>query len=372
MAGTSLRSAISLDSRRAPARPLVRDAASLSAVRPSGTVQLWAALGTALIALALNNWVRWVLSADFVQPDPGPDPYPYLWVLRLTECVSSAMFVILLCATVILPLLRRGTLTLDGKLFIGGFFASTLDVMYGMYNPTWAMNAHAYSMGTWASFFPGFSSPAMEKNAWGLFWCLPAYIWLGVGAAILGCAILDGLRRRFPRMSTVSLYLLLQLIYMLAFTLLATLWNRTQVYTYMSAPPGLTLWYGKTWQLPLYEPLCIAAYCLGYTWLRDSRDANGYCAVDRDLAKRHYSPAARTLLSLLAVCGFAGFTTIAAYQIPDDWFAMKGESEPALPSYLRPGMWCGQPGEPLCAGQYLIQQREAYYRQQSAAAPRPR
>lgn len=343
-------------------------AVAASADRPSGVVQFWALLGVGIIVLALNNWIRWAASPGFVQPDPGPDPYAYMWVLRATEFVSSAIFVFLFWYTVLRPLLRQRTLSLDGKLFIGGFFASTLDIMYGMYNPTWAMNAHALSMGTWANFFPFFSSPAMEDNAWGLLWCLPAYIWLGVGAAIVGCWILDRLRGAFPRMSTVSAYVILQIIFMVVFACIATFWNRTEVYTYVSVPQGLSLWYGETYQLPLYEPLCIAAYCIGYTWLRDSRDDRGRCAIDRDLHRLSYSNGTKTLLSTLAVCGYAAVVTLAAYQIPYGWFAMKGDSHPALPSYLQPGLWCGQPGKPQCAGQYLKEQKEIYYRERASVA----
>ena len=329
--------------------------------RSSQAVYWWALAGVGIIALALSNWTQWALSPGFVQPDPGADPYPYLWVLRATEFISLAVFVFLLWLTLLRPAYRERRLTLDGKLFLGGFFASTLDILYGIYNPTWAMNAHALSMGTWANFFPGFASPAMEHNAWGLLWCLPAYIWLGVGAAIVGSRILAGLRSVFPRIGSATGFVILQLIFMLTFACIATFWNRTEVYTYVSVPAHLSLWYGQTYQLPLYEPLCIALYCLGYTWLRESIDDHGRCAVDRDLHTAAHSPLMKSLLSTLAVCGFAAFTTLAAYQIPYGWFAMQGDSHPALPSYLQPGLWCGQPGKPACAGQYLKQQRDAYY-----------
>lgn len=346
---------------QARGRDAGRDVSREVLARPSGVPQLWAVIGVALIALALNNWLRWAASPGFVQPDPGPDPYPYLWVLRATEFVSSAIFVFLLWITLLGPLLRRRTITLDGKLFLGGLFASTLDVMYGIYNPTWAMNAHAISMGTWSRFFPGYSSPAMEDNAWGLLWCLPAYIWLGVGSAIVGCWLLNRLRAAFPSMSTVSAYLIVLITFDVIFAALAMFWNRTEVYTYLSGIEGLTLWYGETYQLPLTEPLWIAVYCIGYTWLRDSIDDRGHCAVDRHLARASLGKGAKVVTSTLAVIGFCGAVTVFGYQVPNAWFAMKGDSHPALPSYLQPGLWCGQPDKPLCAGQYLKEQRERYY-----------
>jgi hypothetical protein len=123
----------------------------------------------------------------------------------------------------------------------------------------------------------------------------------------------------------------------------------------VSVPAALTLWSGKLYQFPIYSPLLIGLYCLSYTRLRDSRDANGRCAVDRDVDRLAVSRRVRALLSVLAVTGYAAVTTMVAYQIPWDWLSMTaGErSFPVLPSYLVPGEDCGQPGMPLCASQYL-------------------
>lgn len=325
--------------------------------RPSGTVWLWAVLGLALVGLAVSCWTRWLLSPQATPVDPGPDPYPFGWVIRLTEAISLSVFVFLLWFTLLRPAYRQRTITLDGKLFLGGLFASVLDVLCQMFNPTWAMNAHSLNLGTWAGQFPGFAAPQADRWAWSLGWCMPAYIWLGVGAAIVGCAYLDMLRRHFRRMSTVALYAVVLATFMTAFGCLATVWNRTGVYTYVSSPNALTLWAGTTHRLPLTELLFISSYCLMFTWLRDGRDANGHCAVDRDVDALALGPRFKTMLSSLAVCGWAGFTTLVAYQVPNDWVAMTGgvNSIPVLPSYQQGSIYCGQPGKPLCPNQYLNQ-----------------
>jgi hypothetical protein len=107
----------------------------------------------------------------------------------------------------------------------------------------------------------------------------------------------------------------------------------------------------------LTELLFISSYCLMFTWLRDGRDANGRCAVDRDVDTLRVSYGITTTPSTLAVCGWAGFTTLVAYQIPNDWVAMTGgvDSIPVLPSYQQGSIYCGQPGKPLCPNQYLNQ-----------------
>lgn len=330
--------------------------------RPSGTVWLWATLGSVLVVLALTSWTRWLLSPQATPVDPGPDPYAYGWVIRLTEATSLSVFVFLLWYTLVRPAYRQRTVTLDGKLFLGGLFASVLDILCQMFNPTWAMNAHSLNLGTWAAQFPGFAAPQGDRWAWSLAWCMPAYIWLGVGAAIVGCAYLKFLRRRFPRLSTVAIYGVVLLSFMVAFGCLATTWNRTGVYTYVSSPSALTLWADTTYRLPVTELLFISSYCLMFTWLRDSRDANGRCAVDRDVDGLRVGSPMKTVLSTLAVCGWAGFTTLAAYQLPNDWVAMTGgrDSIPVLPSYQQGSLYCGQPGKPLCPNQYLDELQHTY------------
>jgi len=160
-----------------------------------------------IILLFANNLIHWLRSPDFVRPDPGPDPYPYLYVLRVTEAVSVVLFLYIGNHVLLQPWIKNGYPSLDGKMFIGGFFASTLDILFAIFNPTWAMNAYRFSYGSWANPIPGWPSPGAHKIPWGLLWCLPAYIWLGVGAAIFGCEIFNLLRRKFPRMDTMTMYI---------------------------------------------------------------------------------------------------------------------------------------------------------------------
>jgi hypothetical protein len=129
------------------------------------------------------------------KPSPGPDPYHYIHILRGTEFLSCAVFLYLGNYTVVHPWLRNGVPSLGGKLFLARVSASTLNIFFATFNPSWAMNAHAVVFGAWVEFIPVFPAPGANGVPWGLLWCLPAYIWLGVGAALFGCAILDSLRR---------------------------------------------------------------------------------------------------------------------------------------------------------------------------------
>jgi hypothetical protein len=326
-------------------------------VRSSGAIYAWFLIGIGAIWLFLQDCYYWVQSPQFVAADPGPDPYHYMHILRGTEFLSCAVFLYLGNYTVAQPWLRSGVPSLDGKLFLAGVSASTLDIFFAAFNPTWAMNAHAVAFGTWAHFIPGFPAPGANEVPWGLLWCLPAYIWLGVGAALLGCAILDWLRGRFETLNTTACYATVYGIFIVIFGCMATFWNRYQVYTYVSLPRGLTLWYGETYQLPMYEPMLVSLYCMGYVWARDTRDGKGRCVIDRDVDLLPLPGFGKEVVSTIAICGYAAAVTFLGYMMPFSWLSMTGDSHPELPSYLQSGLYCGQPGGPLCPGQLLKEMR---------------
>jgi hypothetical protein len=331
--------------------------------RASGMIKIWCSIGIIAVGIAVSSWVRWIVSGQPHSPVAlGPDTPSTvsMIVLRATEVLSTSVFIGLLWWSLVLPWRRHRTITVDGKLFIGGIFASACDVMISFFNPTWAFNAHAISAGTWANFFPLYGSPGQENLPWGLLWCLPAYIFLGLGAALVGSAMLRWLRAWFPAMTTVGLFG----VVLLAFTVIAfaleNIWIRADVYNYVSVPSSLTLWAGTTHQIPIYSSLLLGLYCLGFTWLRDSKDDDGRSAVERDIDDLPIGRRAKTVVSTLAVCGYTFVTVLVTYQVPWSWLAMKGNSHPVLPSYMRSGIYCGQPGEPLCAGEYLNRIRNDY------------
>jgi len=131
--------------------------------RPSGALWVWSVAGFALVSLFANNGIRWIRSPDFVRPDPGPDPYPYLYVLRATEAISIVVFLFIGNHVLLRPWVANRHPSLDGKMFIGGFFASTLDILFAVFNPTWAMNAYGFSYGSWSNSIPGWPSPGAHE-----------------------------------------------------------------------------------------------------------------------------------------------------------------------------------------------------------------
>ena len=118
---------------------------------------------------------------------------------------------------------------------------------------------------------------------------------------------------------------------------LENLFIRAEVYTYARTWRAVTLWPGSQYQFPLYEGVCVAAYALGFTWVRLSWLDRGGSFVDSGLDRLGLSAALSRGVHLLAVIGFAAACAFLAYFAPWSWLSINADSIARLPSYLRAG-----------------------------------
>ncbi|MHB8693811.1 MAG: spirocyclase AveC family protein [Solirubrobacteraceae bacterium] len=321
--------------------------------RRSGTVGWWAAFGAVGIAVALETWVRWITSSDFTKPNPGPDHYrsmTYLTIFEIASCTLAALF---LWRLVIRPWIRERRMPLDGKILIGLTLSYFVDPILNLYSPTFAMNAHSVSFGSWANQLPFYTAPHQDRFAEGLLWAPELYMYFGLLAAIAGCWLLDRMRARFPRASTATLYTVLFAIFVCAdfpaewFAIV-----RPQIYVFAGVPKDFSLFAGTLHQFPIYQSLFAAVFAIMITWLRDSKDTHGRTAVERGLDTLSISNARKGLLSFLAVTGFM-LACVLGYFLPYSWAATSADTYVRLPSYLSTAAYCGTPGTPSCSSQTI-------------------
>lgn len=329
--------------------------------RAPGTVNFWAGFG-GLVAVSFGYLlVRWVLSGDFSRPDPGPDPYPYLWWLRTVEVISVLAVLGFGWFTVLGPWLRTRRVPFDGKLLLGLMLAYQVDPILNYYNPSFMMNAHSVNFGAWSDGIPGYSSPAQGHMAEGFLWAMPLYMYFGLLAAMIGGRVLAILGRRLPSASKVTLYTILFILvtigdFIVEFSALVY----PQLYVFSGTPKSMTLFAGEIYQFPVYHSVFAAVFAVMITWLRESRDSADVSAVERGLDRLAVSDRIKGALSFLAITGWATLAALG-YFVPFAWMSMQADSYPKLPSYLTTSAYCGQPGTPLCASQYLneLQDRDS-------------
>jgi len=305
---------------------------------PSGTggaVVVWASLGAIWATVAITGWIRWIASDDFAPAPRGADRFSdhHLLIVRLIEVTSVLALGALVWHFGVRPWRRARHLTLDGMLLIGATLAFFIDPVINQFRYTFAWNAYAYNRGSWAHFVPLHHGPSQFGE--GLLWALPQYVYMGLGGAVVGCWFVARLRRRWPRINTVAALAALFVAFWTADFVLENLFIRAEVYTYARTWQAVTLWPGSQYQFPLYEGVCVAAYALGFTWVRLSWMDRGRSFVDSGLDRLRLTGGLRGAVQLLAVIGFAAACAFLAYFAPWSWLSIDADSIARLPSYLR-------------------------------------
>jgi hypothetical protein len=315
----------------------------------SPQIWLWLVIGVLSTVVIANGWIRWLASDQLRAAATGPDEMSavkqtLLWGAQAASCTAAAT---LIWIYLLRPLLRERRLTLDGKLLVAAFLSWFYDPLFNYFSYSQAWNSHLVNLSSWVNFIPGWSFPNSTPLAEPLLFTGPATIWGIFGSSLIGCALIERLRRRHPTMSNLALFACLGAIFGLADIVFETVLVRgLETAAYPDSPHFLTLFAGKPYQLPVLEPVCIIPLFLGVTAIRYFRDSEGRSVVERG-AEQIRSPRFRQLASLLAVTGALHVVMVVGYQLPWQLVALKADTAPVMPSYFRIGD-CGSEPDHTC------------------------
>jgi hypothetical protein len=334
---------------------------TLRATRGPAAIRAWALIGTAALIVIVVGILRWLWSDDRRPTNPGVDHYPFMALLRVIEVLSATLLLTLFIALVVRPAARERKPGFDGMLLIGCLLVHFIDPVFNYFSPSFLQNSYSVQWGSWANFIPGYASPSGTAGfVEGILWAAALYGLFGVVAAYGGCAILTWLRDRWPTLSNFSHYAMLSAIFCVLDLMIENIFVRSQIYVFWGAYSPLTLWAGRLYQFPIYETVLAVLYALGFVWLRDSRNAEGYSAVEcgaDDLGLlRRFSTSVR----FLAITGFCLVWAMVSYFMPFAWMSMMSDSYPALPSYLQGGAFCGAQTKEPCPSEYLRELKATY------------
>ena len=305
--------------------------------------RLWVAIGIFFLSIEAWTIYQWVTSPYFKPASVGPDPIPAdaLLHVRMIEAFSATGFLICVWFFLLSPLIKKQPLTAFGRIFIAMVTAYWMDPIYNYTNAVWYYNAYAFNMGSWASFIPGWISPAHENFpepllAAGCLW------FLAFGPTAKGGAWLYGKAREWfganALIRPLALIFVVSALFDFAFE---NVWIRMDVFGFQGTWSPLTLWEGTEYQFPLYEPPMEALLMTPIILLAYYRDDHGFMFCERGLHRLKVSGRVRTLLAIIATCGFAQFVCAFVWMTPFQWFATHITSNAALPSYKLGGM-CGK------------------------------
>ncbi|EXJ76285.1 uncharacterized protein A1O5_00793 [Cladophialophora psammophila CBS 110553] len=311
----------------------------------------FAAFGLAWTIMSLQAFIRWIASDDF-HPAPlmeGDDKLATwrLVCLRLIEATSLGVLIGFFWFCVFSPLrvprvgpdgIRKRQLTLDGRFVIGGMIAWASDAFLNCQQYIFSWNANNVNMGVWTRFMPFHREGGPRQYAESLLWGPPMYVYFCAGVALMACAAVKPIRRRWPSISKMTLVTIIWIgEFIFDFVVENIIIWTSHGYGYPKTFAPLTLWAGQTEQFPIYESILVASLGSLYTQMRllALEDPNGLSPVEKGHERwpRWLQGTSRTF----AVIGFCAFATVTVYHLPLNWLGVIGTSKGYLPSYMLPG-----------------------------------
>lgn len=306
-----------------------------------GPAAVWAAAAVVWIVIAAQAYVRWIASDDFA-PAPllGPDVLEAwrLVALRIFEGLSLAVLAGFGWFCVVRPWRATGRLSLDGKFVLGGLVAFAGDAFLNTREYLFAWNANNINTGVWVGYLPFHDPEASSRYAESVIWGAPMYVYFCAGVAIMSAPLVTWLRRRYPGISLVKLFVAIWIVeFCFDFVVENIIIRLTHGYGYAQTYAPLTLWAGEVHQFPIYESILVASLGCVYTWMRmmAADDPDGICPAERGFQR--WRPALQGPVRTLAVIGLCSVATLLVYHLPFNWLGLAGTSLADLPSYMLPG-----------------------------------
>lgn len=317
-------------------------AADVKPLTRRGSTTILAAVGFVWFAVCVVTVARWVSSSEEFRPAPriGPDEMAdwRMIALRVFEVISLIVLALFLWFSVVQPIRKTGKLSLDGRFVIGGLICFVADAFLNVQQYLFAWNSANVNMGVWVRFLPFHNPDAPSRYAESLIWGPPMYVYFCAGVAIVACHHAKKVRRRWPDISKVTLFVgIFVAEFLFDFIVENTVIRTTHAYAFAKTYEPLTLWSGSVHQFPIYESILVAAVGCVFTWMRMEAEDHpeGLSPIESGLV--HWRPALRGWVRNFAVLGFCMVTLVFVYHLPFNWLGLIGTSHADLPSYLLPG-----------------------------------
>src|SRR5256714_6894359 len=247
-----------------------------------------------------------MLGPDFKSSPKGTDPISDTKLFAL-HCFEGAVFafgLVMVWKFLLRPLVRERTFTFDGMMIVAVLLMYFYDPLDNYFNYTFSYNAHFLNFASWARYVPGLQ--ATNQNLFpepfvvmGGFYAIFMF-----GSAVFGCWYLRRAKAKHPAMTNLGLFAHLFAVVLFLDLVVENVFMRTQFAAYPGTVRSLTLFAGRYYQFPLYEPFIIATFVSGTTALRWFRDDRGLSLAERGSETLRLSGRPRTYLLFLAVHAF--------------------------------------------------------------------
>jgi hypothetical protein len=132
-------------------------------------------------------------------------------------------------------------------------------------------------------------------------------------------------KTRWPGLPTPLLFAGTFAFYFLVDLVMEGAWMLTGAYVYAGSIPGFTLHYGNYYQFPIQEALFVGVIWTSWASVRFYRDDRGNTVVERGIEQLNLRSGQKFVLRFLAFAGVFNVVFLAGYNVPWQWFSLKGE-----------------------------------------------
>lgn len=172
-------------------------------------VQIWSAIGGALLLLQLYVWIRWITGPYFQQAPSGPsDPPMYMKVVLIANAVGAWIGLpFAVWWFIIRPWRRERRITLDGMLMVSMGLMFFQDPLLNYLNTWCTYNTWMPNRGSWSSDIPGWVSPEVPGHqvVEPLLTNVPGYSFGNLLMVMASCWVMRKAKSRWPKLSNAQL-----------------------------------------------------------------------------------------------------------------------------------------------------------------------
>ena len=301
-----------------------------TAIRPTRPVSIWAGLGAAVLGANLYFVAKWVTGPGFAEVPRGPDELPG-W-MRVSTLSAQILFptgaLAFLYWFVVRPWRRDRRVPFDGCFSISLVAISIWDPVSNGTQSWLTYNSAMVNRGSPVVELPGWLSPHGPgvAPAWGVFFVPAIYALIPLGA-IIGCAFMRALHRRFPTLRGIEL---VAICFVVAVPFVVVFDTPLMYLGFWSFPGGVGnfFWSGHYYQLPVNELLHAALWWTGISALRYFLDDNGCSVAERGATTLPGGQLRQVAVRTMALVAFSALLLSVTYHLPNLLWAANARAYP--------------------------------------------
>lgn len=275
----------------------------------------WAILGAIFLSITIYVFGSWLLDGPHrIYPTDVVPTYMKVFV-RVQEIAGLIIFPVFLWYQLIKPWRRERRITSSGLLCFALFLSTWQDPGLNFFSTLFVYNSYFINLSGWAGHIPFWYGANPDKLVEPIGWNFMAYVYIWMGAALIGAHFMRKAKDRWPTISNVRLIIGTYVAFVAFDFAIELFWQFTGVDSYPGANSALTLFANHYYRVPIMEIVLAGTWWAALSCLLYYRDDRGRTLVERGSDSVRTTVRTQTFLRFLALYGAVNIIWFA-YNIP--------------------------------------------------------